>query len=107
MPNTTGGRGVPKYVRQTAGTVENENGSYFNGWWTEPDSTGVVENQQTETSSPSPDENINESNQIIRADVGTLSASAVEFRPKVPESAPTNNGKVSYAAAAAKIASTV
>ena len=29
MPNATGSRGVPKYVRQIEGTVENSNGSYF------------------------------------------------------------------------------
>ena len=109
MPNATGSRGVPKYVLQTEGTVENINGSYFNGWWTDADSAGAVDGQPSESSSPSPDENRNESNRI-RVDAGTLSASAVEFKPKVPETTPQgpiNNGKVSYAAAAAKIASTV
>ena len=106
MPNATGSRGVPKYVRQIEGTVENSNGSYFNGWWTDADSAGAADGQPSESSSPSPDENRNESNRI-RVDAGTLSASAVEFKPKVPETTPPiNNGKVSYAAAAAKIAST-
>lgn len=130
MPNASGGKGVPKYVKQLEGSVETGNGTYFNGDWCEAEGNSVTDNESnlgdkiilinndntTNTNTNTnendttnnTDSNTNNSNNFnyIKNDTGILSASAMEFKPKSSNIIiPLNNGKVSYAAAAAKISS--
>jgi hypothetical protein len=105
MPNASGSRGVPKYVKQLEGSSDGRNGTYFNREWSDSDvGTGEVEGTEKDASSSTPDENQRSESNRITSDTGSLSASAAEFKPKVTVAAtPVGNGKVSYAAAAAKI----
>lgn len=107
MPNASGSRGVPKYVKQLEGSSDGRNGTYFNREWTDSDvGFGEVEGTEKDasTSTSTPDENQRSESNRISSDTGSLSASAVEFKPKVTVAAtPVGSGKVSYAAAAAKI----
>jgi hypothetical protein len=106
MPNASGSRGVPKYVKQLEG-IDGRNGSYFNREWSDSDVNGEVESTEKDASS-TPDENLRSESNRISSDTGSLSASAAEFKPKVTiAAAPVGNGKVSYAAAAAKISSSI
>lgn len=107
MPNASGSRGVPKYVKQVEGSSDGRNGSYFNREWSDSD-LGAGEVEGTEKDVSTSDENQRNESNRISSDTGSLSASAAEFKPKVTvavavAAAPLGNGKVSYAAAAAKI----
>lgn len=113
MPNVAGGKGVPKYVKQSEG-VEGGNGTYFNGDWCEEGSNEIEGTNGTEIDNK--DRSNSRSDSIgngghghIVKDTVNLSASAMEFKPKssnvVPNIVPVipSNGKVSYAAAASKL----
>ena len=97
MPNASGGKGVPKYVKQLEGTAESENGTYFNGDWCETDVTATTAERVHS------DEISSDLNNVPMKDSASLSASAMEFKPKSLFVAPLGAGKVSYAAAAAKL----
>ena len=96
MPNALGGKGVPKYVKQLEGSVESENGTYFNGDWCETDSATNTDENGISL------EGLTGSRNVAARDSASLSASATEFKPKSLY-VPLVNGKVSYAAAAAKL----
>ena len=96
MPNASGGKGVPKYVKQLEGTAESENGTYFNGDWCETNGTANTDEKSNSL------EGSTGSNNVAIRDSASLSASATEFKPKSLY-VPLGNGKVSYAAAAAKL----
>lgn len=96
MPNASGTKGVPKYVKQLDGSPEAVNGTYFNGDWCE---------SADDKDATSPDDNAQNENRTGNL---VLSASAAEFKPKIETAVAVlgTNGKVSYAAAASKIANT-
>lgn len=90
MPNSSGTKGVPKYERQQEGVDHMLKGSYFNGGWCED------EDQET------PGEISVDIHKRDSPILG-LSASAMEFKPKMAVVASVSaSGKVSYAAAASK-----
>lgn len=104
MPNSSGGQGAPKYIKQmfteseALAIIGNDNGTFFNGEWCE-------EEGETEVDGGIDGSKGEGSNSKL-----ALSATATEFRPS---SSPvlvegggggllTTSGKVSYAAAAQK-----
>ena len=100
MPNAAGGKGVPKYVKQIEG-VDSGNGTYFNGDWCEAEGEeGAVERTELDANEGSPKEAVTAVKDTVSL---SLSATAVEFKPKSVILPPNPNGKVSYAAAASKL----
>jgi len=108
MPNSTGAKGVPKYVKEQGEQGEKNQGSFFNGDWCD-EASEIIEIDNNGHPIPKA-EKTTESVQgeyIPKGDVAILNATATEWVPKVvaPVSAPLIGGKISYAAMAAAAAS--